>query len=217
MKSFIEKYGQFKVHSQQGEEGIVRECFKRLGITSGVVCEFGAHNGAYCSNSRYFLEQGFKGLLIEADRNLFTALVEGIRNDLIINPNAVECINGFVTKENINNLLKNLPDDFDFLSIDTDSNDYEIWKALGKKPKVVCIEIDSCYAPHETGFNSAGGATYKTMVELGTEKGYFLVAHTGNLIFVDNQYRDLFPDIKGDPLYNHEEYFNKSWLHYRQK
>lgn len=216
MKSFIEKYGQFKIHSQQGEEGIMRECFQRIGITKGSVCEFGAHNGTYCSNSRYFLEQGFSGLLIEADQKLFTDLVNSIYNERRIDAGRVTCINGFVTKDNVNTLLKDLPHDFDFLSIDTDSNDYEIWKALEKKPKVVCIEIDSCYAPHETGFNAAGGATYKTMIELSIEKGYFLVAHTGNLIFVDAKYRELFPDITGDGLYNHEEYFNKSWLHYRQ-
>jgi hypothetical protein len=56
------------------------------------------------------------------------------------------------------------------------------------------------------------GASYKTMVELGIEKGYFLLAHTGNLVFVDKQYRKLFPEIQGDGLKNADLYFNRSWL-----
>jgi hypothetical protein len=210
MKTFLQQYGQFKIHSQQGEEGIVKECFQRMGITGGTVCEFGAHNGKYCSNSRLFLEAGFNGLLIEADRGLFAQL----KNCALP---GTTLIHEFVTPDNVNELLKDLPADFDLLSIDTDSNDHDIWKALTLKPKIVIIEIDSCYAPHEPGFNSAGGATYKTMVELGIEKGYFLICHTGNLIFCDNKYRELFPDIIGDGLYNSEEYFNKSWLHYRHQ
>jgi hypothetical protein len=51
------------------------------------------------------------------------------------------------------------------------------------------------------------------MVKLAIEKGYFLLAHTGNLVFVDKQYRKLFPEVKGDGVKNFHEYFKCDWLH----
>ena len=50
------------------------------------------------------------------------------------------------------------------------------------------------------------------MVELAIEKGYFLLCHTGNLVFMDKQYKKLFPEIKGDGLKNAEQYFKRDWL-----
>jgi hypothetical protein len=48
--------------------------------------------------------------------------------------------------------------------------------------------------------------------ELGIEKGYFLLCHTGNLILIDAEYRGLFPEIVGDGLTNADEYFNRGWM-----
>lgn len=211
MKDFVNRYGHFKIHSQQGEEGICIEAFKRLGVVRGNVCEFGAHNGSFCSNSRYWLDKGWHGLLIEADRYLYRDLItSGLDHRL------VKCKREFVSPENVNELLEGI--EFDLLSIDTDSNDYEIWKAYQGKPKVVIIEIDSCIPPAERKFNRHGGAGYLPMVELGIQKGYFLLCHTGNLVFIDQQYWEKFPEIKEDPITNPDEYFNKSWLHlYNEK
>ena len=100
----------------------------------------------------------------------------------------------------------------DLLSLDTDGADYRIFKGLKAKPKIVIVEIDSSYLPDFVGFNPDGAGTYRNTVELGVEKGYFLLCHTGNLVFVANEYRDLFPGIEGDGLRNAELYFNRGWL-----
>lgn len=100
----------------------------------------------------------------------------------------------------------------DVVSVDVDGIDYQIFQAMEAKPKVVIIEIDSSIPPDVDRFNSQGGAGYLPMVKLGIEKGYFLLCHTGNLVFVDKKYRKLFPEIKGDGLKNFHEYFRCNWL-----
>jgi hypothetical protein len=102
--------------------------------------------------------------------------------------------------------------DCDVLSVDTDGKDYEIFKALEAKPKVIIIEIDSSIPPDADRYNKEGGAGYLPMVKLGIEKGYFLLAHTGNQVFVDKQYKKLFPEAKGDGIKNSGEYFKTDWL-----
>jgi hypothetical protein len=191
------------LYSQNGEEGILIEAFKRMGIKSGTCVEFGAHDGSYCSNTRYFLENGWKGLLIEADPTHSTAL-EAIAARL-----DVKLLTGtFVTPDNVNDLL---PAKGDLLSIDCDGPDYSIWAAYKGAAKVVVIEINSSYPPDSNMLMLAGTA-YKPMVELGISKGYFLIAHTGNCIFVQDKYRHLFPEAIGDGLTNADEYFDKAFL-----
>ena len=49
------------------------------------------------------------------------------------------------------------------------------------------------------------------MVILGSLKGYFLLCHTGNLIFIQHEYKHLFPEIVGNPLFDYKDYFDYSW------
>lgn len=201
MLTFYQKYAFVIEFSQQGEEGIINEIFHRLGYAPKNVCEFGAHDGLYCSNTRNLLLEGAKGTLIEADENLYLQCKE---NSEEVN---ADVFFSMVTPENVNELI---PTDLDLLSIDTDGPDYHIWKAYKGKPPVVIIEINSSYLPMEDRIEE--GANYSAMLKLGIEKGYFLLCHTGNMIFVDTKYRDKFPEIIGDGLINYSEYFNRMWL-----
>jgi hypothetical protein len=98
------------------------------------------------------------------------------------------------------------------LSIDIDGEDLLVWKALKKKPAVVIIEINSGIQPLVSHYSKELGSSYITMVSLGIEKGYFLLCHTGNLIWVDEKYKNKFPEINGDPLKDWERYFKTDWL-----
>ncbi len=188
MLDFAKKYA-CDIHSQNGEDGIIDECVKRLGFTTGVCVEYGAADGYFCSNTRSLIEAGWTGLMFEPGTNL-----PGI-------------INAIVLPENINRLLPAC----DVLSIDTDGrNDYDCFSVLEQQPAIIIIEVNSSIPP--TQWYVGDGAGYRAMLELGIEKGYFLLCHTGNLILIRNDFRDQFPEISGDGLTNYELYFNTKWL-----
>lgn len=111
-----------------------------------------------------------------------------------------------------------VPLDFDLLSIDIDSYDYEVWNSLVRyKPKVVIIESNSVLPPGVLQLHSPPrhyGASFSSLVELGQKKGYRLVCHTGNCFFVRN---DLVPRLQMDSVLEPpERLFNRS-KHYRER
>jgi len=196
------------VYSQNGEDGIIEEILKRLDIKNGWVCEFGAWDGIYLSNTFYLIEKGFNGVFIEGDTNRYNDLLNTVKKYQSITP-----INSFVdynnTENSLDNLLKktNIPIDFDILSIDIDSYDYQVWKSLEiYKPKIVIIEINSSintnnnHHIHETG--KYQGTGFRPTLNLGIEKGYKFVLHTGNMIFIRNDLFDKLNISYNDPLEN---------------
>jgi hypothetical protein len=188
MLTFIKEYSR-NFFSQNGEDGVINEICKRIKL-SGVAIEFGGHDGYFCSNVRLLAEWD-KWKILQYD----------------IDPGNAEVIEKAITDENINDLPT-----CQLMSIDIDGNDFNVWKGLKSTPDVIIIEINSGLRPMEDFFHPSHGSNYSQMVKLGIEKGYFLIGHTGNLIFVLNKYRDLFPEIEGDGLSNYWLYFNSSWL-----
>jgi hypothetical protein len=204
MIEFYNKYAGNIQFSQNGEEGILIECLSRLNMKNGQAVEIGANNGVWLSNTALLLREGWNGKMVESSHSLYQQCAENWKQF----PN-VKCTNSHVDAYNINAFVD---DKCDVLSIDTDGQDYNIFKALKAKPKIVIIEIDSSIPPTEERFNSEGGAGYKPMVELALAKGYFLLCHTGNLVFVDDKYKRLFSEITNDPIENHNLYFKRDWL-----
>lgn len=63
-------------HSQNGEDGILRELINRLGIHEpNWVCEFGAWDGKHFSNTFRLVEQGWRAVYIEGDSEKFSDLL----------------------------------------------------------------------------------------------------------------------------------------------
>lgn len=208
MLDFLYKYRKDYKYSQNGEEGCLEQIifrFEEAGVTlNRNAVEIGGNDGRWCSNIALLCEFGWDGLFVETDYDLY----QRCRANWAGRDNVrAQC--SHVDGNNINAFVK---DDCDLLSLDTDGGDYEIFKGLIARPKIVIMEIDSSILPNQEGFNSDGGVGYWTGVELGLMKGYFLLCHTGNLIFVDEKYRELFPEIVGDPLIDIDKYFNPAWL-----
>lgn len=187
-------YQEYKknIYSQNGEDGVIQELFNRLNIQDGWVCEFGAWDGVYLSNTFNLIKQGFNAVLIEGDANKYQDLLRTAESHNTIVP-----INSYVGYED--NLLDDIleqteiPKDFELLSIDIDSCDYYVWKAFQRyHPKLVVIEINSSVDPsNEDWIYTPGHPQYETtafkpMLNLGIEKGYTFVLHTGNMIFARN-------------------------------
>lgn len=178
----MNKYAK-NVYSQNGEDGIIAEAIRRINPSYKVATEFGAHDGSFCSNTKALHALGW-------ERHLFDINVEGETSGIVEKE---------ITPENVNDLPP-----CSVLSIDIDGNDYNVWMAYKGQPDIVVIEINSSLPPMEPHFTLQQGSSYITMKKLGEAKGYFLLCHTGNMIFVLNNHKELFPDA--------DETFKTDWL-----
>lgn len=206
MLSFLNKYGANYLCSQNGEEGILAEC-QRRGIGIFHCVEIGGHDGRFCSNTAWVIESDIRvvtGLFVEAEYDRYLQCKSNWAHNPLVRS---QCCR--VDGKNINAFVH---DDCDLLSLDTDGSDYLIFDGLTAKPKIVIVEIDSSLNPDFSSFNNDGAANYFAMTILGITKGYFLLCHTGNMVFVDEKYKDLFPEIDKDPITELEYYFNRAWL-----
>ena len=204
MLDFLGRYSQNLKYSQNGEEGILLECLRRMNLDSGHCVEIGGHDGRYCSNTALLLENGWTGLFVEAEYERYLQS----KANWADNPSVRhQCCR--VDGRNVNAFVD---DHCDIFSTDTDGMDFRIFAGLKSRPKIVIVEIDSSIEPPSEEFNSDGAPGYWPMTVLGLEKGYFLLCHTGNLIFVREEYKHLFPEIDKHPLIEWEYFFNKAWV-----
>lgn len=174
-----------KVRSQNGEDGIIREIFSRIGTTNRFFVEFGVESGAECNCAELVLGHGWQGVFMEADDDHFRALAERY-----CDRPGVRCVQSVVTSANIEGLLEagGVPTEFDLLSIDIDGNDYWVWSAVRRyRPRVVVVEYNASFPPprkwvmkENPGYRWNGtnyfGASLASLTELGRAKGYTLVA-----------------------------------------
>jgi len=200
---------EYKVYSQNGEDGIIDNIFSKIGYFNKYYVEFGG--GARTDNTRLLRERfGFSGLLMNNS-------IE----DLSIN-----CRKEFITRENINSLFVkyNVPFEFDFLSIDIDTNDWYIWNAIDNKyrPRVVCIEYNAKFKPSEDmlvkydpkavwELDNYFSGSMKAYYILGRKKNYSIVCADNrgvNLFFVRD---DLKPELIFENVNNIDKLYTRNW------
>jgi hypothetical protein len=188
----LDKYRK-NIYSQNGEDGVIEELCHRLNFSSGSFVEFGAWDGIYLSNTYNLLRNGWKGVYIEGHKDKYSQLVSNLASF----QSAIVPINAYVEpvgENSLDNLLSKtfLKTDFELLSIDIDSWDWYIWKSLiNYQPIIVVIEINSSipvgiYQTHRD--ERIQGSSFTSTIDLAAKKGYTLVCHTGNLIFVRNEF-----------------------------
>lgn len=119
-------------YSQTGEEGYIEFILEKIlpPRTNGFLVDIGAGDGFRYSNSRYFIEEyNFQSLLIDGDSG-----------------GNKEVKQAWITRENVLQILEqnNCPKEFDFLSYDTDGNDFDIIKRICRsyKPDLIVCEIN---------------------------------------------------------------------------
>lgn len=207
MLTFYHEHAKDIIFSQCGEEGILLEFLKRIDLPNKRCVEIGGHDGHYCSNTAYLIKElGWSGKFVEADFDLWVKCTENYKSI----KDRVKCTCSFASAENINAFIA---DDTDIVSFDTDGgHDIKMFRAMQAKPAVVIIEINSGFEPTVEHESAEQGCSYLTAAKAAIEKGYFILAHTGNLVLVDKKYRKLFPEIKGDGIKNADEYFRRDWL-----
>jgi hypothetical protein len=196
---------QKKVLSEWGKDGVIEKIFDVIGTTNKYFVEFGSSgNDSGMGNTAYLRRRGFNGLLMDGSERPYGNDV----NDRKYNVN-VE----FISSSNINNLFKkyNVPNEFDFLSIDIDGQDFHVWNKLENySPRVVSIEMNYHIEPGKDkvmplndnwiwGGNEMSGSSIIALKKLGNNKGYSLVATCmSDAIFVRN---DLIMDKNNTVLF----------------
>lgn len=179
-------------YSQFGEDGMLTAIFEKIGVTSKFCVDVGAADGILFSNVRQFLEQGWGGVLIEADHKRFSVLESGSRSQF---GDRVQCINAAVKamgENSLDNILDcspsgPVPEEFDLLSIDIDGQDYYVWNSLLRySPRVVVVEydpeVDPMFIPQLGGEGQAG---WNATSYVAAARGYLCIARTQtNLICI---------------------------------
>jgi hypothetical protein len=188
------------VYSQAGEDGVIQKILETLSENDKWCVEFGAWDGQHFSNTCNLIENfSYSAVLIECDNKKYKDLEKKyLKNKKVITLNEFVGLN---KENNLDKILKNIsiPNNFDFLSIDIDGNDYHVWKSIMEyKPKVVCIEFNPTIPtevkyiqPPDSNINQ--GSSLSSMVDIGKEKGYELIAVLPfNAFFVKEEYFQLF-------------------------
>ena len=113
---------EFRVFSQWGEDGIIQYAVSKIDIPNRIFIEFGVENYLE-SNTRFLLiNDNWSGLVIDGSR----PDINFIKKDPISWRHDITAINAFITKDNINELIRQTvnEEDIGLLSIDIDGNDY---------------------------------------------------------------------------------------------
>jgi hypothetical protein len=199
MESYFLQFSK-NIHSQCGEDGIIEKLFELLSINDGVVVEFGAMDGIELSNTyNLWKTKKFKSVLIEKFEN-HTETLQRFEIEMDnVNCHICEVSPNKNDENSLDNILRRSKfeindDNLCLISIDVDSCDYQIFESLSDfKPKIVIIETNTNYNYNEEYITTNNGCSLFSVNELANKKGYTLVCHTGNAIFVRNDLFDLLP------------------------
>ncbi len=175
-----------QVFSQNGEDGVIAEIFRRIGMTDRYFLEIGVGDGLE-NNTTFLLSQGWKGCWADGDGSAMAKIWKTFwrplaKGDLVLRQ-------ALVSAENIAGILAelNVPTEFDLFSLDIDRNTYFVWRALKHlRPRVVVMEYNSTFPPDVEWtveydpnriYNCTAymGASLKAYEKLGAELGYALV------------------------------------------
>jgi hypothetical protein len=176
---------ELSVFSQNGEDGVLQEILRRIGVTKRFFVEIGASSNE--SNCLLLADAlGWSGIFIDASEEETEVLRRKYRA-----ADEVRVVRDLVTARNLQDTLRRerIDEEFDVLSIDIDGNDYWLWAALQEyRPRIVVIEYNASL-PHDTWVvqpndpakswdgTDSFGASLGALRLLAQEKGYRLV-HT---------------------------------------
>ena len=162
------------IYSQNGEDGILKAIFTKIGITTHQCIEFGIE--ANEGNTILLKKQGWNCLWMDGNGDN-----KSIQRE-------------FINAENIEFLFSKykISKEFDLLSIDIDSNDYWVWKAISNySPRIIVIEYNASVSlkkskstKYDPNYRWDGtnyfGASLLVLKKLGEKKGYTLLTCDSN-------------------------------------
>ncbi|KKQ12050.1 MAG: hypothetical protein US22_C0004G0008 [candidate division TM6 bacterium GW2011_GWF2_36_6] len=195
---------EFKVFSQNGEDGIIQYLIEKYNITNKTFIEFGVENYTE-ANTKFLLQNNnWSGLIIDGSPDHINA----IKKTQLYWKHDITALQAFITQENINDILttwKVINGHVGILSIDIDGVDYWVFKAITTvTADILIMEYNSTFGPNahvtvpydplfdrtQKHFSSLYcGASIGAITKLANQKGYALVGSNsfGNNLFFINQ------------------------------
>lgn len=181
----LERYG-YCVASQNEEDGMLAEVFRRIGTTNRAFFEFGVGNGLQ-NITFHMLLNGWKGWWIEINQPKLAFMRQYFAG--AINEGRLVIDDSHIDAENINAVCEKLgmPEEIDLLSIDIDGNDYHVFERMSRvRARVLVLEYNPLYPPpmrlvgaydpnYQYSEQSYIGASLQSLTELAESKGYQLV------------------------------------------
>ena len=180
-------------NSQFGEDGIIRECLKRMDLLKiGTCIEVGASDGRDCSNTLELRDlHGWNRILIEGDPVLCKRHEKHEWDTTIC---------AYIEEKGPKSLDKLVPTGCDFLSLDIDGNEYEVLRHLSMRPALIVSEFNQTIPWHMDVKSPQFGPSLKALFRLMRDKEYRLVTTTHcNAFFIEHEYLDAFTDVEFDP------------------
>jgi hypothetical protein len=139
---------EFKVSSQNGEDGIIQFLVDNVHIENPIFIEFGIQDYTE-SNTRFLLtNNNWSGLVIDGDQDNIDYVIK----DRIYWQYNLKAVEAFITKDNVNDLFRKngLQGEIGLLSIDIDGNDYWVWQAIDSvNPAIVVAEYNHRFGPEK--------------------------------------------------------------------
>jgi len=142
----LQRFG-YQVFSQNDEDGMIAEAFRRIGVTDRVFAECGVDNGLE-TNTTYLLAQGWRGYWFEGNAVKAEQIRRTFRREIA--SGQLTFTHAMLTRENIAGLFERagVPPTVDLLSIDVDQNTSHLWRALSAfHPRLAVIEYNPAFPP----------------------------------------------------------------------
>lgn len=181
------------VTSQWGEDGIIAEIFRRIGVQSRLCVEFGAWDGKYLSNTwDLWHNHGWRAILIEGDPSKHAELSSSVSAFPGVRAHcAYVAAEGETALDAILDRL-GVESPPDLLSIDIDGDDYWVLAAIERfLPRVLVVEYNPTIPPELEITGRPGtrfGSSARAILRLAAGKGYRLAACTiTNLLLVQER------------------------------
>ena len=192
---------EFKVFSQNGEDGIIQFLIQNTEIKNKIFVEFGVETYKEANTKFLLLNNGWSGLIIDGDKNA----MEKIASSDLHWKYDLKSIGNFITKDNINEIIKSagIEGEIGLLSVDIDGNDYWVFENIDcVNPQILIMEYNSMFGdthkisvPYDENFvrsqkhysNLYYGASIAALCDIANKKGYDLVGSNSfgnNLFFI---------------------------------
>jgi len=205
------RQSEFRVFSQFGDDGIIQYVIGRIQLPAAEqrFIEFGVENYREANTRFLLLNDNWSGLVMDGSESY----ISNVRSEQIYWRNDLTALARFITRENINSIIKEagFSGRLGLLSIDVDGNDYWIWEALtAVDPAIAIVEYNGIFGgnepvtiPYQADFVRQKshysylywGTSLLALCHLATKKGYVWIGCNtagNNAYFVRSEYASAF-------------------------